>query len=421
MATLIEEVRLIFSDLKGNNNKYWNGKLYDDNRVIVEWGRIGSSGQDQDMGVVGKRFLDRKKNEKIRKGYTELKVLSDSAETKVIANGSLHEIAKKQIQSDNPLVDKLIERLVKQNVHKITSETEIKYNANTGTFSTPLGIVTLDAISEARTILADIDVHITKGDTTSDTIASLISQYMRLIPQKIKGRLDIAKIFPDKNAIKNQSDILDALEASYNTVTTQPQTVKKKKVKEEVVFSVKLSLASQDKVDEISKLYKKTLHRNHSASHLNVKTVYEVHIASMAEAFEKKGKAIGNIMQLWHGTKAANLLSILKSGLKVSPPSTANITGKLFGNGIYGTDISTKALNYAYGYWDGKREQNCFMFLCDFALGKTYIPKGQNYGSFPKKDYDSTFAKSGESGVQNNEMIVYNDYQVNLLFLIEFN
>ena len=88
--------------------------------------------------------------------------------------------------------------------------------------------------------------------------------------------------------------------------------------------------------------------------------------------------------------------------------------------GIYGSDQSTKSLNYAQGYWSkGAKDNNCFMFVMDMAMGKEYIPSGPSQ-NLPKPGYDSTYAVGGKSGVMNNEMIVYNINQVNLKYLIEF-
>ena len=138
-------------------------------------------------------------------------------------------------------------------------------------------------------------------------------------------------------------------------------------------------------------------------------------------AFEADGAKLPNIQMLWHGTRVFNVLSILKSGLFCPPKSGSfHVTGRMFGDGIYGSDQSTKALNYARGYWDGgARDKNCFMFLVDFAMGKHYTPRN-SYESLPKPGYDSTFAEAGKSGVMNNEMIVYRNSQVNIRYLIEF-
>ena len=63
------------------------------------------------------------------------------------------------------------------------------------------------------------------------------------------------------------------------------------------------------------------------------------------------------------------------------------------------------------------RDKNCYMFLCDAMLGNAYTPTGA-CKSIPT-GYNSIFAKSGYSGVQNNEMVVPLN-QVNPRYLIEF-
>ena len=105
--------------------------------------------------------------------------------------------------------------------------------------------------------------------------------------------------------------------------------------------------------------------------------------------------------------------------LVIPPKSSSHVTGRMFGDGIYASDISSKALNYSVGYWGGKRDHRVFMFVLDMAMGREYIPSGYNGKRYPPKGYDSTFAKSGKSGVINNEMIVYNLNQVNLTYLLE--
>ena len=136
-------------------------------------------------------------------------------------------------------------------------------------------------------------------------------------------------------------------------------------------------------------------------------------------AFEFKDD-IGNVMQLWHGTKASNLLSIFRQGLVIPPSSSSHCTGRMYGDGLYFSCVSTKALNYATNFWGGGGSTNrTFMFLAEVAMGNPYIAGG-GWGSYPKSGYDSTWAKGGQSGVINDEMIVYKLNQANLVYLVEF-
>jgi poly [ADP-ribose] polymerase len=93
----------------------------------------------------------------------------------------------------------------------------------------------------------------------------------------------------------------------------------------------------------------------------------------------------------------------------------------MFGNGIYGSEQSTKALNYATNYWNqaGDNGERVFMLLCDFAMGKEYHVKGSR-PTFPVPGYDSTYVAPGAANTINQESIVYSTDQVNIKYLCEF-
>ncbi|EFO99914.1 CRE-PME-5 protein [Caenorhabditis remanei] len=68
---------------------------------------------------------------------------------------------------------------------------------------------------------------------------------------------------------------------------------------------------------------------------------------------------------LWHGTKATNLMSILKNGFLVDPPSACR-NGSLFGSGIYLADSFEKSTHYCQPSAEGVN----YMLICQTALGK---------------------------------------------------
>lgn len=422
MPEIIESVRLILVEIGENSNKQWVGELFDNGDVRTRWGRIGLGEQSKMFPGAGASFLKKKEAEKIKKGYTLLKTLPSGGTTQTVAvTGDLLDIARKQIVTNSPILDGLISRLVKANVHSITSSTQISYNSTTGLFTTPLGIVTLDGINEGRALLAECAQLVDKGDWTN-ALEKTVSSFLRIVPQNIgMKRLDVRNFFPDVSAITKQNDILDSLEASYKALQTTPVANSPTPTQEQV-FKVKMSVLDDKKErDRIVKKYRDTRKDMHVCAHLKVKEIYVVEIEDNAKAFQlhmDKSKP-ANVFELWHGTKQANLLSIMKSGLRVSPPSTARIAGKMFGNGVYFASDSTKSLNYSFGYWDGKTEKNCFMFLAQVAMGNYYVPRG-SYESLPKSGFDSTWAKSGQSGIRNDEYIVYQDNRFRLQYLVEF-
>jgi poly [ADP-ribose] polymerase 2/3/4 len=415
---IVKEIRLIMSDVDANCNKHWTGQLFDNGDIKTIWGRVGKTEDSKIFPGAGEKFLEKKRAEKVRKGYRELRVVCGNS-SKEVQTGELATIARNQIQTTKPELQKLIDRLVQANIHKITTSTNITYNDTTGLFSTPLGIVTLDAIKEARHLLAEIQKFVKVGTYADKKLSKAVGEYLMLVPQNVGMKLNIQALFPDLKSIENQQDILQSLESSYEAFQKGPKDTTSKQP-EEKVFDVLLDLVEDGaEIDRITKFFKSTVSYNHISSKLKIRQIYSLTLTQMAEAF-KEGSKVGNIMELWHGSKVANLLSIIKSGLKVSPPSTAAIVGRLFGNGVYFSDQSTKSLNYAYGYWDGKYEKECFMLLNQVAMGKSYTPKSTYETSYPVKGYDSVFAKGGVSGVANNEMIVYQNNQINITHLVEF-
>jgi poly [ADP-ribose] polymerase 2/3/4 len=423
---MAEEHKFIFVDINVNNNKFWNIRLLDNGDVITEWGRVGYSGDSKTFPNAGESFMRSKIKEKTRKGYEPARTISDSeTKTSSVSSYSLESVAKSQIKTNNPLVESLIVRLAKANIHQILQSTTMKYDTSKGTFSTPLGVVDQTAIDQARDLLISIGNHVDAQAWDNDTFKKDVNKYLMLVPQNIgMGKLDLRRKFPDMDAVVKQNSIIDSLEASLQMVLSS-KNEEDSSGKEEVeeppkLFDLRLDLVENGlEIDRIRKYYKSTMQSMHSCHHLDVKTIYEIEMPKMLEAFQNDGAKLSNIWELWHGTNIANLLSILRSGLTCSPPNTTTINGRLYGNGIYFSDQSTKSLNYAYGYWSGTRNENCFMLLSQVAMGNYYTPKG-THESLPKSGYDSTFAKGGLSGTLNNEQIVYRSSQVNIIRLVEF-
>lgn len=436
MANAIRTEKYIKSDVGNNNNKFWYVTLFDNGDVLTEWGRVGDKGQSKMFPGAGVSFLEKKcrEKEKYRNGeipYRKLNVVDSNSTVTVskqaAAQKDIKEIAKSQIKSNNPLVTKLIEYLAKVNAHQILigSGGKITYNDTTGLFSTPLGIVTQENIDQANTILTDIGDLVASGRYDSNKLGGLTNDYMMLIPADIgHKRLVPREFWSDLTKVQAQKQILDNLQVSLATATTNPSRKSTIVLPEKQIFDCQLHLVDDKKeIDRIRSFYKKTWQRNHQCHHLDVKTIYSVDINTVNESFEKDGAKMNNVWELWHGTRASNLLSILRGGLVIPPSSSPHVCGRLYGDGLYFSDMSTKSLNYAYGYWSksGGTDDNCFMFLCSVAMGNFYNPSRSSYTStrYPVKGYDSTFAKAG-SGVMNNEMIVYRLGQCRLNRLVEF-
>lgn len=413
---ITKEITLIFADIGDNHNKVWIGELHDSGDVVTKWGRVGYDMQSKTFSGAGESFLLKKEKEKLKKGYTPARVLGAATgpAPKTVQVDNLHQIATEQLAKNNPELSKLIGRLVKANIHNITSQTNITYNADTGLFQTPLGVVTPDGVQEARGLLVDIKMALEKS-SRANSLPKLVSNYLRLIPQDVGMKFRVESVFPDVSAVQKQSDILDSLEASYQAMVSAPKPKQDKAKPVEQVFEVDLDILKDAReIRRLEDFYHRTMKSMHGYGHIKIQQIFTVDIKDMSRGYDTK---LGHDTEVYHGTSQANLLSILKSGLKTAPPSTAYIAGKMFGNGIYGAINSSKSLGYTYGRWGGGGGDSGWLFVCDFAMGKIHEPTSTL--SRPPAGYDSVWAKSHKVGLHHDELIVYRNNQVRIKYLLE--
>lgn len=439
--SVVEERRFSLFDAQGKNNKFWNVFLMDNGDVKVNFGPQGKGGQHKTFpsshakgGRAGFESQIRSKTNPKKKGgpYTENEVLDTGEATTApraatTSKTELKQRAVADIAGGCPQLASLIEYFTEVNAHNLleASGGRITYDVDSGLFRTTQGVVTLSQIQRARKFLDEIAKYAAKKVFDGDDFFSLLNPYLTLIPQEgLVRQLDFADMFGIKSGgLQRQGDILDGLEASHSQVTATPKKKKKDGDKPASLFKVDLSEVSTrgKEFANIRELYRSTKGGHRDVAHYDVRKVYTLRIEVMAVDFLKKGSKVGNIMQLWHGTKASNVLSILKGGMIIPPSSSHHVTGRMFGDGLYFSDQSTKSIRYATGAWGGGgHSDRKFMFLVDVAMGKCYIPRGSNWHLKLPTGYNSTFAKAHNSGVMNNEMIVYNATQVNPVFLIEF-
>ena len=434
MPEVLEHRKFSKFDFKAKSNKFWNITLYDDDSVEVHFGPQSKDGQMKTFPAghkkSGRSGFEKYIREKTssRKGYIENKVLESVKSDGIITAGKtdLKSKAVADIAKGQPELVSLLEYFAEVNAHNLyqASGGKITYDTSTGMFKTTQGIVTLDQIQTARDFLDNISAFVSKDDFVSDDFYLNVNHYLSLIPQEgLVRQIDFSDMFSASNGMQKQIDILDALATSYAAVLAIPKNKTIKKQDDVPLFRVVLDLVkSKTEFLGLRDLYRKTKGGHRDVAHYDVKKAYKLQIETMSKAFEDNGRKIGNIMRLWHGTKASNMLSILKSGMMIPRSGgSIHITGRLFCDGLYFSDQSTKSIRYATGAWGGSGyNDRKFMFLADVAMGNSHTPKGYCNNYKMPKGYDSCFAKGGISGVQNNEMIVYNLFQVNPIYILEF-
>ncbi|KKN52810.1 hypothetical protein LCGC14_0608530 [marine sediment metagenome] len=425
MANVIEHRKFSKTDLDANNNKFWYVWFYDDDQIETQNGRQGAMGQRRFITATGRKKYEAKLNEKRRKGYIENKTADiTTSSVSAVSNSTLRDIAAKQIKNNSKLVQDLIDYLVQVNAHQIADKTggQITFDTSTAQFKTTVGVIIPDQVSRARNLLDDLANFVNNRDWDDWDCKRKLNEYLSLIPRDFgRQKLSPREILPNLQKIQEENDILDGLDSSFAGLVQTSTT--KNTDKEPEVFNVELTLISDNKIISRvrDKFHKTKKHGHRSVYSMDVKNVYQVDICTMRENYDKYGAKLSNIRQLWHGTKSSNVLSILRQGLIIPPAHSSHCTGRMYGSGAYFSSVSTKALNYATSFWgSGGSTKRIFMFLADVAMGNYHLASSGWGSSYPKKGYDSTWAKGGQSGVINDEQIIYKLSQANLVYLVEF-
>lgn len=409
---------LIFVGTANNNNKYYQLELSGDD-VKVEYGRVGSNPQTRTYSG-GQRTFDKKLNEKLKKGYVESKVDTEVVEVTTNSQGNIMDIAMKQIKTDVVSAN-LIKKLVQQNIHNITSNTKIKYDIKTGYFKTALGIITKAGVEEAIDLLHEIKQLVIDDKHRSNArFIKLNETYFCIIPTILPNLRDFSNLLITERRVEEQLDICDALMKSLDIIQAEKDKINQtdpKIVHEQLFEASVLELTDMNEFKRLEKYFHDSKNSRHGHNAYKIDKIYHVSLGKEEQEFRHD---LGNVMELFHGTKVANLLSILKSGLLMPKYSPGSTTGYMFGQGLYFANQSTKSLNYCDGmYWNRSQSQDkIYMFIADIAMGTYQVPNSTKSRK-PDNGYHSYWAKPGKSGIQNDEMIVFDNNQIKLKYILE--
>lgn len=418
-------VMLLMNNAEGNNNKFYEMKLEDDDGVVIRYGRVGASGVTEHKGY-GEATFEKVKNSKTKKGYREVDVVVSEGGSAPASSkgGNLAEIAKRDIANGNTSLHALLDRLAQINRFQLLAASGGQIDIVDGEVKTALGVlIPLTSIDRAKLLLSDLGGYVNAGDLGTSYVNAL-QDYLTLVPQKLSHKRGWDKtFFSEFTTFQNQHDLLEQLE---NSVKNSKPIVRDESAEEKIERLFGYSLETVDdpaQFKRINDFYTKGINRVHVASNRKLHKIYKMVNAEKLSVFEETAKRLGNVQMLWHGTRAHNVLSILKGGL-IIPPTVGGgytIAGRMFGDGVYFSDQSTKSLNYSAGYWGsgGYEKGNIFMLNANVAMGKSYTPPGP-MSRPPPAGYDSIYAIGGKSGVQNNEMIVPSLSQIHLDYLCEF-
>ena len=402
---VVAQARYILASVAENKNKYWGILQYEDGEIVTEWGRVGAKLTTSSLGQVpnASDIFRRRCAEKQTKGYAPLQVIYDGGATPGVAAsaasiaitaardilGSASSVAA--ADAGTVALERLVKLLAAQNVHDVAVATGGQiFDGGDGLFRTPLGVVTDGALTDARALLNQMAPLVAAQDFASPAWSELLSRYLTLIPRDIgQRRPDPARLFPDSAALQREATLLDSLAGSIQVLEARraqaialaasPEGGSGVVAAPPRIFDINLRLVAVGEEEdpaapstagalwppgsvgaqgapttgEVFKNLRSLFHatakgpRAHAAAAQRLRRVYSLTHLPMAAAFSnlsdpRSGASVGNVMRLWHGTRVGNLLSILRKGLVVPPASSPHVTGRMFGDGIYASDCSTK-------------------------------------------------------------------------------
>jgi poly [ADP-ribose] polymerase 2/3/4 len=315
----------------------------------------------------------------------------------------------------------IINQVVDENIHNIQACTSLTLTSNG--FETPLGPVTKEHVQRARAALDSLKAVMKddKMDPKSGSVIKANNLYFSLIPHEFGRKITEADMIIDVAKLIAEYDLLDQLESAVQMGSALNQNASQKV--DALGIDIDELLETDNEFDRLRNYVansKADNHRGLDVCKWKVRNIFTVRIPNERQRFDSSGKPLGNVKELFHGSKNCNILSIMMNGLIIPPCNAPGVTGRAFGNGIYGAHHSTKSLNYSTGWWSGSKNRydNSFLFIVRFAMGKTFIT--HHSISHVPAGHDSTWAKSGSgSSLYNDEYIVYKLPQATITHLIE--
>lgn len=139
---------------------------------------------------------------------------------------------------------------------------------------------------------------------------------------------------------------------------------------------------------------------------------------------KKQMKISWDIHFYYHGSKNENYWGIMKDGQKLNP--NASVCGKMFGYGLYYANKAKKSMNYTSisARWRSGVENKGYLAVFKVAYkNPLHVLKYEQWMANIRssKDimwHDALFAHGGLDLI-NDEIIVYNEKQVSLCYMIE--
>lgn len=448
------------NNTKGTSNKFYHLELQvsksGEYQLFTQYGPTGRVQASEyrffgtDKDAAEKEFESIKKS-KLKKGYVEIDVAQravGSVEAQKQTKAVVLKNADEKVLPSNPTLHHETARII-ASLMGATNSWVIK------TLKCPLGQLTNDQVEKGRQCLGEAKrILVSKKDDKE--LLALTNQFYCLIPHNLgsgsRGQM-MNLLIDDLKKVAVLEDELDTLTDAKSlgaTITSNSVYDQYKSLDTEFVFI--------DHTDAIFTWLNRLIQDTRASNHRHLGNIvllnaWAIQRNNERNKFLERARVIAkenchqtipdqmsivtkrldvydsslfeqaNVLPLFHGTRSQNITGILKQGLLIRPAGVV-ICGSMYGNAIYKSSSSTKSINYTNiksSYWAQGSDDRAFLFLSDCALGNQFmaIRSGQ-YTLDSISPYHSVWAKGGQSGVINDEMMLYRTDQHNIRYLLEF-
>lgn len=379
---------------KDNNNKFYEMQETSED-IQIKYGRIDST-CIEDKAVLSKwKSLY---NSKIKKGYKDVTefvaVVKDKEEqtNKVVYSQELYDIfLKKMMDYRDGLVS--------------------------STYTVKATQVTRKQLDQAQLYINDLarvgeDYDMQYVNDLLLKLYTVIPRYMKKVQDYLLPNISLNKL------VEQEQDKLDALSSQViEDINNDIEACNEQSSINTIAKSLNITI-------DVIKDYPQDIEYITKQLGNNIKGLFKVDIERHKEKYYNYLQAntkteVSGYRHLIHGTRCSSVISIIEQGMKIRPSGNYHFSGKVYGDGIYFSEVTNKSLGYT-GYDNDKA-----LLIYKVFIGNPYIYEGWyrgndfelNYNELKKRGYDSTFVKAG-NGLLDSEIIVYKEEQCYLEYII---
>jgi len=389
-----------------NNNKFYE-MIYEGNgsTFTVKYGRVESTSTTLTKPIKEWDSIYREKTKKGYKDVTEMVAIEVEEKADTEKDAVYQPISISSVNSFIELMRSYTDGLVKK------------------TYTVKAKNVSRKQVDEAQRLINEITaIAETKDEKQINPklleLYAVIPRFMSNVKFHLLPNLDLAK------ALVQEQDNIDAMSSQVAAIEASKKDKKEDSPTEKAKLNTFLDSMGVSMIEATEKGKSDFKYILDQLSGKKIKGIFEVKKPTEDSIYEKWMASQENKASrfLIHGTRCSSVIPIIREGLKIRPTGNFQFSGKVYGDGNYFSEVTSKSLNYT-GY-----DNDQILLVYEVHTGNPFTYNGWyngnsftlNYPELKKRGYDSTYVKAG-NGLLNSEIIAYKEEQCHIKYIIWLN